>query len=345
MKLFLATCLGLCLFALEARAQRPDRRPSPEARERWERMTQEERTVLERRFQEFERLPPDARAKLEERSERLRAFQRELVERMRPELREKLAAMGENERREALRRMFELSLRERGRRIRERLPDELRQHLEAAPPDERQRALHEWFRDHREERIHATVRGLGEELGLWEGEIARIQGLQDPARYTEVLELRRQVMARDFAAVGLPPWIDEATWREMELLSTQEFFERFHALRPDGGFQPGGAERADPPGPSPRDLFKPDPAWRGELEQLSEPERRPFLEAKLKARALERLAAAGVPEPDLARLRAAEGEAIFAALRELLRARGHQLPEPRGGFAPEHSGDRGPRRH
>lgn len=77
---FLVTCaLWLCATALSGSARADDPPPPPgpgTPRERWEKLSPEQREKLRERYRQFEKLPPEQQKKMRERYQRFRSLPR-----------------------------------------------------------------------------------------------------------------------------------------------------------------------------------------------------------------------------------------------------------------------------
>jgi hypothetical protein len=335
--------LGLLLLAgsgAPARAQErpqpgpPRGRPSPEAIERWKRLSPEERARLRERYEAWKGMDEAERDELRRRHERLREAERDVRRDLPPEARRSLEELGPQERRELLREHLEQELVERGRRMRRLLPPELREQLESASPEERARLMGELRRRFEQEGLRRGLREVGRELGLAPDEVEALQALPVEVQRAKLLQLRRLEILRRVAREGLPEWITSEQWADWQGLSDERFLERLHAARPRRG------------GEGPREvwrLMRPDPRWFEELAALSPEERRDELDRRLAGRLLEELAGRPelLPPEELAALRGLPPPEVLERVRARLRG-------PSGGWHGErgrgrrHDGD-GPR--
>jgi hypothetical protein len=317
-------CLALLLCGAPLFAKQDNATP----RERWERMTPEERAKMQDRFERFRKLGPEQREMLIQRAARIEKLKSEFFAHMDPELRAKLGRLEPRERREVLREYIEQRLIERGRHMGELLPPKLRRELENARPEERPRMMREFLEQQRRERSQRMLERAAEKLDLDASEVERIKALPDEQRFEAMLDLQRKLVTRAFEEHGLPKWISSDEWSAMQKLPLREFFERFRELRrehaPDSGHGAGFREHfgdhhvALPP--DVRDALRPDPAWWVELSKLPRDERRAAIEARIHDRLLERLAAHGElasPE-EIESLRAKQGRAFLEAFHSLM---------------------------
>lgn len=235
MKILFRTTLLLAIaaapFANVARAQREgpsERQIEPDARERWNELSPQERERLRQRFEEFRRLDPAQRAELEERMDRLRVLGQRAKEHLPDDLRRKLEGLPESERRELLREYLRTELENRGDRIREMLPNDVRERLEQASPQERAQILGDLRRKWHEAEAPRVIEHLGRELDLAPEEIARLQSLPSKERADALLELRRKALERR----GPPPGVSREEWDRWSTLPTQDWIERWRYLAP-----------------------------------------------------------------------------------------------------------------
>lgn len=148
----------------------------------------EERARLERRLDEFEKLPPQARRKLLERARALRERERSVGESLPRELRARLEGPDAERAREQWDAHLRERFRERGRELRARLPENLRRRLEHAPPEARRRFLERLFQE-REPVSRKALDGL-RARGLSGRELRRLERLPVDERLHALLEIR-----------------------------------------------------------------------------------------------------------------------------------------------------------
>ena len=306
--------IAAVLCAAPAAVAWQEAKPAPEEvqekelspRERWERLSPEEREVMRKRFEEFQRLGEDERRQLRDRTKRMHSMERDVRERLPRDVRRKLEGLPPKERDELMKELVEQEATDRGRRMRDKLPREVREQLESASPEERDRLLRDFRERHREEWSKRALRRYGERFELPEDEVRRLQALPREERKQAVLGFRRREMSERFAADGLPDWLTPDQWKELSALDDRAFFERFDELEP---------ERGGPLGEL-RKLMRPDPAWMLEMSELSPGERRKAMGRRLRERVLGHLEANPdlLPAAEVERLKELEGREFMEAL-------------------------------
>lgn len=350
----IARILTLCSCALALPAT-AFAQGAPSPRERWEKLSHEERERMRERFDALQRMSPEERRGVVERFERMRELEHGARERLSSERERELSTLDDHGRREALRGMLEREFSERGRAMRELLPPQLREKLERASPQEREQMLDQFRGQVRRDRLEHVLRDLGRRLDLQRNEIERVRALPETERERELLGLERRAIEHELETRGLPPWLERAEWDAWRALDTPQFIERWHARTREVGFKrfdKGAVPQADPRqrpgGLHPRRLeperlreaferLHPDPRWFAELSRLDLKTRRETIDARMRERALEFFERApDLIEPQaLERLKQLQGREFFDQLRDRL----HELAPP----PPPGEGPHGPR--
>src|SRR5262245_8375479 len=163
-------------------------------RERLRSSPPEKRARIERRLDEFEKLPPQVRAKLLQRALALRERERAVDDSLPRELRRRMDELDPERARELWLSHLRERLRQDGRELRERLPEDLRHRLERAPPEARRRFLEMLFEE-REPVSRKALERMRERWGLSEAEIRRLEALPLAERLHAMLEMRSSVTA------------------------------------------------------------------------------------------------------------------------------------------------------
>lgn len=318
-------------------------------RERWERMSEDEREVMRERYRELQTMDPEARAELLRQSRGVQQRREQVEEALPGPWRERLSELDPHSRRRVVRDHFFDRARELGRRFRERLPDDLVRKLEGADPLERMRLLRQFREERREEDLDQLLGRFADELGVSEEERDLWRKLDGDARHEKAMELGRRFVAGRVEALGLPAWISEEDWAELEAQSDRVFLENWRRLdagpeyRPD--FLPPQSEdrRGGPPGPGAPPEHRPQPRggppvlelrptledWL-EFHDLPPEARRERVAEKVRARLLQRLEEQGrMSEPELEELRGLRGSDFVDAVRAWVReTRGHTFGPP-----------------
>jgi hypothetical protein len=361
----------VALLALAAPLAAQDRGREADARARWGQKSAAERAELERRFEQLQKMDAAERRRLEERMSRLREWKRRAKDRLPAEMRTQIDRLAPAKREEIVTELAREDATQRGRDLRERMPAEVREKLERASPGERERILRDYKKRNRGEHLERAIERLGEELSLSDQEVRRIKALPPEQREAELLALARRAAQHRIDRRGLPDWMTEAEWRELQQLPPREFQERMQAARRAAGvggglrglFREGDRRESEGrAGPARGRLtgsdrarklaaaMRPDPSWRLELKDLTPAERRAEVERRVKQRLLEFLEQnEGVVTPEeLERLRGLTGREIGDELRGKVRERAkdsdaRQPGRPGPKKRPEGRGDgRGP---
>jgi hypothetical protein len=195
------------------------------ARQRWERLTPEEKVRARERYEKYLSLSESERAELAERAQRLKESSARVQRELSPEQREKLSTLEPEKRHELIGELVEGEAKEKGQRIREMLPDNVLKRLEAARPEDRARYLNDFKIKQRRRVARYAIDQFGKRLALPAEEVERLKNLPEDDRAQAVLELRKQLNEQEAAAFGLPPGISQREWDAWEKLSPEEFFE------------------------------------------------------------------------------------------------------------------------
>lgn len=310
-----------------------------EARARWEQLDPAARRKLRERFERLQRMDPAERREMESRMRSLQRAEREAGAELSDDVRAELEAMGPMERKRLMREFARQRLSERGRDLLARMPAEWRERLESAPPHERWKIMRELKTSMRDSGAERAIDGLAKSLDLPPTEVERLRALEGEALWSEIMRLRREDVDERVRTRGLPPWMSEGEWAEVQGLEGRPFFERLNELR-----RRRSARQQGPRFEELHRLSRPDPQWMIELSEL------PFRERKLEVgrRVRDRLVEFLEGQPDLAgpedldRLRALEGPRLLESVRSWARARrdarsegGEHTPRSRrGGAAP-----------
>ncbi|MFN0243331.1 MAG: DUF3106 domain-containing protein [Planctomycetota bacterium] len=298
-------------------------------RERWERMTPDERQAARERFERFRALPPEERAELLARAGRLRDSRARMVDELAPDVRERLDQLEPEKRDAVLRDLARGNAYDLAQRIREALPQDWLAELEKATPEERARFLVEFKARQRGRMASFTIREIGERLGLAATEIERLQRLPTDERIAQGLELRKRLLGRDVRKLGLPKGISAEDWEAWQALPPEEFFRRMiehsRAMREKLRAQP------DVPMVDREGRAREEALWRIEeavrtrpeevidLAELSPEERRERLFLAARARAVAALRAEDVmPREKIDELETMPPQMFFATMRRLL---------------------------
>jgi hypothetical protein len=211
-------------------------------RERWMQMSEEERAVLRKRYEELKRMSPEVIEELTERARGLKHFENGLRKAPPPDLERRLRGRPRADCDREVRRYMRDRSSDFGRHMREKLPPELRERFEKASHEERIRILHELRHDpsHRD-RFRRALQELGRELELTAEEQEEILALPWEARKERMMHLHRLFIVQEIEANGLPEGITAEEWASWKELSPREFLHRTRAF-------------AEPP-PSLRSMF------------------------------------------------------------------------------------------
>lgn len=241
---------ALILLALPLAAQGPDLASS---RERWDRLSPEERGLLEQRFEEFRALDGAAQRALEERAARIEEVEEELLESVPDELERRMADLDPHRRDDLWREHLEDEMRRRGRRHRDELPPELEAQLEAAPPHMRPLLMDRYHHDRRERACGPGLERLGRKLGKGDEEIEALRALSGEERRDAMLAWKREKILLSVEREGLPPGVDPAEFEAWKTLPLGDFFEAWRDADPRsdvrGPFRDAGPAEGRAPDP------------------------------------------------------------------------------------------------
>jgi hypothetical protein len=201
------------------------------ARQRWERLSPEERVRARDRYEKYLALSEAERAELAQRAQRLKEDSARLQRDLSPEVRDRLSTLEPAKRHELIGELLESEAREKGQRIRELLPESVVKRLESARPEDRARFLAEFKAQQRKRVARYAIDQLGRRLQLSPQEVERLKNLSDEERAQAVLELRKQISEREAEEFGLPPGLTRREWEAWEALPPEEFFENMQRYR------------------------------------------------------------------------------------------------------------------
>lgn len=344
--------LALGLFGLLGPAAQAGAREAQTPRERWERLSEEEREVMRHRYRELKAMDAEARDELLRQSQGVRQRRDQVEQGLPGPWRERLSELDPTSRRRVVRDHFFERAREMGHRFREQLPDDLLRALEGADPVTRMRLLRQ-FRDERRERGMDELLGrFATELTISPEEREAWAGLDPEARRHKIMELGRRFIAGRVEALGLPEWISAEDWEELQGQTDRVFLENWRRLdagpeyRPeflppprgeDGGRAHGfgaGTGEGPPQGPHGGSPGSHPPPGRGtpqlpelrptvedwlEFRDLPPEQRRERVAERVRARVLQRLEQLGVLSDEaLEHLRGLRGPRFGDAVRDLM---------------------------
>lgn len=344
----LATALSLAILAASAVSSsaaplaQDDSSSSPGARERWERLSHEEKARMKERFERFQKMGAQERRELEDRHRKLKRTRRRVESDLSPEMRERLSKLTDRAHREIVGELVEEELRAEGRRLRTKLPDSLRERFERASPEQRQRFFVEFKQKTLPRMSLRAITELAGALELDREEVRRIKALPPRERVEMVFELRKRIEAKAVERDGLPEGLSRGRWEELVSLSPREFYEvamRLDRRAHDAAPMDPERIRALPKAERRRraadrilHAMRASPEEHLDLAHLSPQERRAQVEHRRRQRVMEiiRLHEAFAPEK-LARIEAMSDGEFFSDVRRLLHEVGparHRRPHP-----------------
>jgi hypothetical protein len=233
--------LVACVVCSLSLAARQESQPQPAAqqapghespRERWARMSPQEREVMQQRFEQFKQMDEAQRREVIERWKHVQRLERGTREALHGEL----SKLEPEQQRECLRGYVGRELFERGRAMREMLPRDVLEKIESATPEEAERLLREFKERNRVERADHALFELGRELQLDPAEIERLRSLPEEERRSEMFVMRRRQIEQRVAQDGLPSWLTQQEWDELSALDAPKFCERWWARKCQLGF-------------------------------------------------------------------------------------------------------------
>ena len=219
----------MILFALVAIAgpsfAQGRRSDHDERRQRWEQMSEQERTVLRERFEKLRRMTSEQQEELRERARNFRCLERGLRHAPPEPLRKKLAELTPQEQEGEVRRYMTREYSPRcGRRIREKLSPELLAELEKLPSEERALGLKRYYQERGRPHGSWMLEKLARKLELSEEEVKRLSQLPRETREEAMLRLHRRLFERFVEEKGLPDSVSAEAWARLRALSDREFF-------------------------------------------------------------------------------------------------------------------------
>lgn len=318
--LLLALALAVSAVAIGRYVEAPE--VTEDARRRWVAMGETERARLRLRYEEFSRLDPAMKERLNRRARRLDELARRIYRALEDGARARLDGLGEAKRREILREMAAAEARAKGRRILERLAPEERRRLEGATEEERQAFFLE-FAELQARRLDRAIERLGPTY-FSETELERLRAI-GAARERREAFLRivkwRAVswMERHVEERGLPEGLSEERWRSMRELAPPDFWTAYERARRELDL-PSPLERSEERPAAPRLLRRAmmvDVERRVRLSALEPDERRRRLRELRRQRVLDVVEKHELlVGEDLERLRAATDEVFFDWVEE-----------------------------
>lgn len=239
------------------------------ARERWNKLTPQERAALLERYRSFREFDPALQRELVDRARRVRESEQRITNTLGPDMREKLRALAPARQREIVRELVTGEARGKGLELRSLLPDEWAERLENASPADRPRVLDDFRRQHLNRLANIAIERLGKQLHLPPEEIEarKSRSLSFEQRAANVLEMRKAVLAIDANENGLLPGVSADDWQELQALPAEQFYQRIQAYRAqriaeqaarEARGEPRDPERAGGPPPGPRGAPGPD---------------------------------------------------------------------------------------
>jgi hypothetical protein len=343
--LAVAACVA-CSALIAARQEPPRDLGRDSARERWERMSPQEREQMHARYEKFKHMDDGERRAIVERWQRLQQLESGTREVLPEAMRRELDRLAPQEQRKAWRGFIGQAWLERGHAMRQLVPQDWRARLERADPPELERMLGE-FIEHVRGRTDDALRHLARDLALDPNEVERLRNLAPEEQRAEMFALRRRQIEQRVAQQGLPAGISQQEFDAWKALDARQFSERWGMRMRELGYpQPGDRDRerrfggrdGERPRPEPGEQLKPPVDSYVGLDQLPWRERVAAFEARRRERALEVLA----KSPDLATpdeleaLRKLQGREFAEALHAHMRSLGIGLPpRPRGGPPPD----------
>src|SRR5207244_4267224 len=161
------------------------------ARERWERMSPDEREQMHARFDKFQHMDDPQRRAVIERWQRLQQFERGAREALPEDSRRELAQLGPHDQRDAWHGLLGQKWFDRGRAMREMMPQDWRDRFERAQPRDVEALVGE-FMEHVRRRAEYALHDMARELHLEPAEVERLRNLPEDQRRAEMFTLRRR---------------------------------------------------------------------------------------------------------------------------------------------------------
>jgi hypothetical protein len=207
-------------------ANEPVHAANDPVRERWEKLSPEEKLRMKDRWERYQALGEDERRELRERAQRLKETRERVEREMTPQVRGQLDRLSPEKRQQIVEELVETEAQKVGQRIREQLPASWIERIEKASPEDRARFFGKFMREQRGRVARFAIEQIGQRLQLAPEEIERMRNLPEAERGQAVLELRKRLSAHDAETLGLPAGLTQAQWDQWQTLPPEEFFER-----------------------------------------------------------------------------------------------------------------------
>jgi len=226
----------------------------------WRAMSPEQRAEVRRRYEELQRLDPEARERTLSRARRFRAEVGRVLESLSPAEREAIERLAPAGRARVLRGIVADEARATAARLRATMTPEERARFADAGPEQRAEIVRS-VRERAGERARGAARRLARELGV---DAAQIEGMDRGEVRRRLVDLARRRARRHLEVHGPPEGLDADQWERVLGLPDRQFaraFGRVRARQPDYAAPPRGE-----PGPGRR-----GPRMHGELRGLGMP--------------------------------------------------------------------------
>ena len=290
----------------EARGEQSSR--LNEARERWNKLSPDERRQLSERFDHWRSMSDDERSRCRARFEQIEKLRNDTHAALPENSKQQLARLAPAAQREALHGVLAEEMDQRGRRMLSMLSCELRARFERwnTLDVSAREQLMAAFRVEAMTLVAQRVESLARNGGLSDADIAALRALPPGELVRKLMELERGELARGAEHGKLPSYCSREQWEQWRELPPERFFEKWNEARRGCGDK----SRSGPPSPlddpaqnSPRmeklralrERLHPDPSWFIELGGVPREERWQQIATRTRARVLELLES----EPEL----------------------------------------------
>ena len=235
------TLLLLGFFGGELSAQHDDERRA-HIRDRWEAMSDDDRSTFKQRMDELRAMGDEERQALKAQAAQLEERKGKQLDKLGKKVKRQLSEMNPEQRDRLLREYFDECERERGVRLREQLPLEFLERLEGVRPHERPMLMREFREEMRGRASERMLFHMRHEMNAPPEVLEMVARLPMPERRQAMLEFKREDIRKRVELDGPPPGISEEEWKQLDLLPLEEFFMQFGLRRFEG-------KRSDPRGP------------------------------------------------------------------------------------------------
>ncbi len=226
--------------------QRPSQEETAARRARWEALSDEEKTKLRKRMEQYKQLSGAQRQELRKQAREFEELGQRVYRMVSKETRDKLDQLSPAKRQELLQELSVEEMRDMGRRLMRKLPEEDRRRIQQASPEERARVL-DRLRDQFDQRMPQAVLRMAMDLNVPRAEVDRLRALGPDQQRQALLTYVKHRVNQFVQDHGLPVGLEPVHWERLAKLPPSEFYLALVRLRREF---PGFAEVAKPHRPT-----------------------------------------------------------------------------------------------